>query len=161
YETPDGIFTAVRNNLGDLPLHLQVINSFAQGHNLPPEDPTFAGVRFAYPFMTDFLAAMLVKGAGADVISAMWAENMLPRWRWPACCNTGPCCSPAAGSPASSRRYWCCSAAAWGGPGFFKTFTKANMGFCPCLPTCRTVTPSWMQAAFCAGAIRSQRSLFR
>jgi hypothetical protein len=77
YETPEGIFTAVRNNLGDLPLHLQVINSFAQGHNLPPEDPTFAGVRFAYPFMVDFLAAMLMKtGAGPDIISAMWAENM-------------------------------------------------------------------------------------
>jgi hypothetical protein len=76
YETPDGIFTAVRNNLGDLPLHLQVINRFAQGHNLPPEDPTFAGVRFAYPFMADFLAAVLIKATGANAIGAMWAENM-------------------------------------------------------------------------------------
>jgi hypothetical protein len=91
YETSDGIFTAVRNNLGDLPLHLQVINSFAQGHNLPPEDPTFAGVRFAYPFMVDFLAAMLMRAGGADIISAMWAENMfaalslagiLHYWTW-------------------------------------------------------------------------------
>ena len=91
YETPDGIFTDVRNNLGDLPLHLQIINSFAQGHNLPPEDPTFAGVRFAYPFMVDFLAAMLMKGAGANIISAMWAGNMfaalslvgmLHYWTW-------------------------------------------------------------------------------
>ncbi len=76
FERPDGIYTGVMNNLGDLPLHLQVINSFAQGHNLPPEDPTFAGVRFAYPFLVDFLAAMLVR-AGAGVIFAIWLQNMI------------------------------------------------------------------------------------
>jgi hypothetical protein len=76
YENSEGIFTGVRNNLGDLTLHLQVINSFAQGHNFPPEDPTYAGVRFAYPFLVDFLGAMLVR-CGADVISAMWMENMV------------------------------------------------------------------------------------
>jgi len=76
YENPGGIFTGVRNNLGDLTLHLQVINSFSQGHNFPPEDPTYAGVRFAYPFLVDFLAAMLVR-CGADVIQAMWIQNMV------------------------------------------------------------------------------------
>jgi len=76
FERPDGIYTGVMNNLGDLPLHLQVINGFAQGHNLPPEDPTFAGVRFAYPFLVDFLAAMMVR-AGAGVIFAMWLQNMV------------------------------------------------------------------------------------
>ncbi|HET9165379.1 MAG TPA: hypothetical protein VFP11_05240, partial [Candidatus Angelobacter sp.] len=76
FERSDGIYTGVMNNLGDLPLHLQVINSFAQGHNLPPEDPTFAGVRFAYPFLVDFLAAMMVR-AGAGVIFAMWLQNMV------------------------------------------------------------------------------------
>src|SRR5262249_52472182 len=40
FERPDGIYTGIANNLGDLPLHLQIINSFAQGHNLPPQDPT-------------------------------------------------------------------------------------------------------------------------
>ena len=76
FERPNGIYTGVMNNLGDLPLHLQVINSFFQGHNIPPEDPTFAGVRFAYPFLVDFLAAMLVR-AGAGVIFAMWLQNMV------------------------------------------------------------------------------------
>jgi len=76
FERPDGIYTGVMNNLGDLPLHLQIINSFAQGHNLPPEDPTYADVRFAYPFLVDFLAAMLVR-AGAGVIFALWLENMV------------------------------------------------------------------------------------
>ncbi len=76
FERTDGIFTGIANNLGDLPLHLQVINSFAQGNNLPPEDPTYAGVRFAYPFLVDFMAAMLVR-AGAGVIAAMWLQNMV------------------------------------------------------------------------------------
>jgi len=76
FERADGIFTGIANNLGDLPLHLQVINSFAQGNNLPPEDPTYAGVRFAYPFLVDFMAAMLVR-AGAGVIAAMWLQNMV------------------------------------------------------------------------------------
>lgn len=76
YESPQGIFTGIANNLGDLPLHMQVISSFTQGNNFPPEDPTFAGVRFAYPFLADVVAAMLVK-AGASIISAMWLQNMV------------------------------------------------------------------------------------
>ncbi|MBZ5533490.1 MAG: hypothetical protein LAO20_18835 [Acidobacteriia bacterium] len=75
YESPQGIFTGIANNLGDLPFHLQVISSFTQGNNFPPEDPTFAGLRFAYPFLSDVLTAMLVK-TGAPVISAMWLQNV-------------------------------------------------------------------------------------
>jgi hypothetical protein len=76
YPQPDGIYTGFTNNLGDLPLHMQVINSFVQGHNIPPEDPSYAGVRFAYPFMADFFAAMLVR-AGAGLVAAMWLQNMV------------------------------------------------------------------------------------
>ena len=76
FERPDGIYTGVTNNLGDLPLHFQVINSFTQGENIPPQDPTYAGVRFAYPFLVDFLAAMMVR-AGAGVLFAMWLQNMV------------------------------------------------------------------------------------
>src|SRR5947209_10136076 len=47
-ENPDGIYTGVLNNYGDLPFHLSVITRFAYGQNFPPEDPTFAGVRFTY-----------------------------------------------------------------------------------------------------------------
>jgi hypothetical protein len=75
YTHTDGIFTGVTNNLGDFPLHLQIIHSFEQGKNFPPQDPTYAGVRFAYPFLVDFLAAMLVR-AGADIMAAMWLQNM-------------------------------------------------------------------------------------
>ena len=75
FEKSGGIYTGVMNNLGDLPLHMQVIASFAKGNNFPPQDPTFAGARFAYPFLCDLLTAMLVR-AGADVITAMWLQNM-------------------------------------------------------------------------------------
>src|SRR6185312_10131944 len=76
YQTPDGIYTGVTNNLGDLTLHLQVINSFVHGQNFPPQDPTFAGVRFAYPFLCDVFTAMLVS-AGAGTIAAMWLQGII------------------------------------------------------------------------------------
>lgn len=76
YENENGIYTGVANNLGDLTLHLQVINSFVHGQNFPPQDPTFAGVRFAYPFLCDVLTAMLVR-AGAGMIPAMWLQGVL------------------------------------------------------------------------------------
>ena len=74
YQTPQGIFTGITNNLGDLPFHMQAIHSFDQ-RNIPPQDPTFAGVRFVYSFLVDFEAAMLVR-AGADIITAMWLQSM-------------------------------------------------------------------------------------
>jgi hypothetical protein len=73
-ELPSGISTGVLNNYGDLPFHLSVITRFAYGQNFPPEDPTFAGVRFTYPFLTDFISAMFVR-AGASLRNAMFIEN--------------------------------------------------------------------------------------
>jgi hypothetical protein len=40
FESPEGIYTCVRNNFGDLPFHVSVITGFAHGDNFPPEDPT-------------------------------------------------------------------------------------------------------------------------
>jgi hypothetical protein len=76
YATSDGIYTADHNDLGDLPLHMQVISSFAQGQNFPAQDPTFSGVRFAYPFLVDLLTAMLMK-CGADLLAAMWIQEVV------------------------------------------------------------------------------------
>ena len=73
-ETPAGIATGVRNNFGDLPFHLSVITSFAFGNNFPPEDPTYAGVRFTYPFLTDFVSAVFVR-CGASLSQSMFLEN--------------------------------------------------------------------------------------
>ena len=76
YSQPDGIYTGVANNLADLPFHLQIILGFAYGHNFPPEHPEYANARFAYPFLCDFLTAMLVR-AGIPVARAMYMLNLL------------------------------------------------------------------------------------
>lgn len=87
---PEGIFTGVLNNFGDLPFHLSVITGFAYGKNYPPEDPTFAGVRFTYPFLSDFISAVFVR-CGASLRNSMLIENILlavafmgvlHRWAW-------------------------------------------------------------------------------
>jgi hypothetical protein len=75
-ELPDGIYTGVQNNYGDLPFHLSIITSFTDGANFPPEDPTFAGARFTYPFIADFVAACFVR-AGASLRQAMMLENFV------------------------------------------------------------------------------------
>jgi hypothetical protein len=75
-ETPEGIFTGLLNNYGDLPFHLSVITSFAYGNNFLPEDPTFAGVFFTYPFLTDFVSAIFVR-CGASLRESMFLENFV------------------------------------------------------------------------------------
>ncbi|HEX3143595.1 MAG TPA: hypothetical protein VHQ64_06455, partial [Pyrinomonadaceae bacterium] len=73
---PDGLATGVLNNYGDLPFHLTVITRFAFGQNFPPEDPTFSGVRFTYPFLTDFISAMFVR-SGANLRQSLFIENWI------------------------------------------------------------------------------------
>jgi len=75
-EKPDGIYTGVLNNYGDLPFHISVITRFAFRQNFPPEDPTLAGVRFTYPFLTDFISAMFVR-AGASLRNSLFIENYI------------------------------------------------------------------------------------
>jgi len=75
-ETPEGIFTGLLNNFGDLPFHLSVITGFSFGNNFPPQDPTYAGVRFTYPFLTDFVSAIFVR-CGADLRQSMFVENFV------------------------------------------------------------------------------------
>src|SRR6266581_1947397 len=75
-EKPEGLYTGVLNNYGDLPFHLSVITRFVYGQNFPPEDPTFAGARFTYPFLTDFISAMFVR-VGASLRDSMFFENWI------------------------------------------------------------------------------------
>ncbi len=75
-ESPDGIGTGYINNLGDLPFHLQVVASFGWAGNLPPEDPTFAGAAFTYPFLVDYLSGMLVL-VGASLRQAILLPNLV------------------------------------------------------------------------------------
>ncbi len=76
FELPDGIYTGLLNNFGDLPFHISVITSFAYGNNFPPEDPTYAGVKFTYPFLSDFVSAIFVR-CGADLRHSMFIENFI------------------------------------------------------------------------------------
>src|SRR5437868_2227647 len=75
-EKPEGMYTGVLNNYGDLPFHLSVITRFAFGQNYPPEDPTFSGVRFTYPFLTDFVSAIFVR-CGAGLRNSLFIENWI------------------------------------------------------------------------------------
>jgi hypothetical protein len=73
---PNGIYTGVLNNYGDLPFHLSVVTRFAYGQNFPPEDPTFSGVRFTYPFLTDFISAIFLR-SGASLRDSLFIENWI------------------------------------------------------------------------------------
>ncbi|HEX6719370.1 MAG TPA: hypothetical protein VF088_19860 [Pyrinomonadaceae bacterium] len=75
-EDSTGLSTGLLNNFGDLPFHLSVITSFVFGNNFPPEDPTYAGVRFTYPFISDFVSAIFVR-CGADLRESMFIENFI------------------------------------------------------------------------------------
>jgi hypothetical protein len=71
-----GIGTGVDHNLGDLPFHIAIVSGFVHGENLPPEHPELAGVRLTYPFLIDFVAAMLMR-AGASLRTAFFVEGMV------------------------------------------------------------------------------------
>jgi hypothetical protein len=82
YQTSAGIFTGGSQNLGDLPFHLGAIFSFTDAANLPPQNPSFAGAKFSYPFIADLTTAAFMK-LGADVRGALvvqdiaWAFSLL------------------------------------------------------------------------------------
>ncbi len=76
---PDGLHTAPANNFGDLPFHFSVISSLAFGENLPPQNPIFAGMKFTYPFLIDFLTAFFMR-CGADWRAAFFVENLPLSW---------------------------------------------------------------------------------
>ena len=75
FEMKDGIYTGGSQNLGDLPFHLGAIFSFTDGNNFPPQNPSWSGAKFTYPFIADFLTACFMK-LGADVRDAMFTQNL-------------------------------------------------------------------------------------
>ena len=72
---PEGIFTGSANNFGDLPAHLGAIFSFTEGATFPPDNPSFSGSTFTYPFLIDLVSALLVT-LGAAVQDAMLVQNV-------------------------------------------------------------------------------------
>jgi hypothetical protein len=77
YTRHDGLYTGVSHNIGDLPFHLATISRFANGQNLPPEHPSFAGVSFTYPFLPDFGGAMFVLAGASAVAMTKWSTLLL------------------------------------------------------------------------------------
>ena len=71
----DGIFIGSSNNLGDLPFHLQGIYGFTDGQNFPPQNPSYSGSKFTYPFVVNLAAAMYIK-LGAAVQDALFWQNI-------------------------------------------------------------------------------------
>lgn len=66
----------ILNAWGDLPWHMANIMNFAEGQTVPPQNPIFAGMRLTYPFLSNFLSAMLVT-AGAGAISSVFLPALL------------------------------------------------------------------------------------
>lgn len=74
--TPEGIFTGIDHNLGDLPFHLAIVAAFTNGEPLPLGHPELSGVRLTYPFLADFGAAQLAAG-GMPVRRAFLVQNLV------------------------------------------------------------------------------------
>ena len=78
--TPDAWLAHYNNTWSDWSFHASVISAFAYGHNLPPQNPVFAGTPFRYPFAPDFASALLV-GGGWSIPAALtwpsWAMTVL------------------------------------------------------------------------------------
>jgi hypothetical protein len=71
-----GIFTGAASNFGDLPAHLGAIFAFTEGAAFPPDNPSFAGSTFTYPFLIDLVTA-LVSVLGASIQDAMLVQNVI------------------------------------------------------------------------------------
>lgn len=66
---PDGLYTGIINAYGDVAWHMSNIATFAAGQSTPPENPIFAGTRLTYPFLTNFLSAILLKSGATFAAS--------------------------------------------------------------------------------------------
>jgi hypothetical protein len=76
YEDKDGNIWGIANSWADYALHIGIINSFALRDNFPPIYPNLAATPMRYPFMLDFLSAILVK-EGIPITFAITVPNLL------------------------------------------------------------------------------------
>jgi hypothetical protein len=58
---PDGIWAGGSNVWGDWAGHIGYISNWLHGANWPPQNPWYAGIRLAYPFLFDYTSAILAK----------------------------------------------------------------------------------------------------
>lgn len=71
------IHTGGSQNYGDLPYHIGAITSFTEGNNFPPQNPSYAGAKFTYPFVSDLISAGFVM-----VGSSIRASLLVPNIAW-------------------------------------------------------------------------------
>jgi hypothetical protein len=78
--TPDAWLAHYNATWSDWAFHASYATAFVYGHNLPPQNPIFAGTPFRYPFAPDFASALLV-GGGWSIPAALtwpsWAMTVL------------------------------------------------------------------------------------
>jgi len=70
--TPEGWLAQYNNTWSDWSFHSSYATAFAYGHNLPPQNPIFAGTPFRYPFAPDFLSALLITGGWTIPAALVW-----------------------------------------------------------------------------------------
>jgi hypothetical protein len=73
--TPDAWLAHYNNTWSDWSFHASYATAFVFGHNLPPQNPIFAGTPFRYPFAPDFASALLIGGHWGIPASLAW-----PSW---------------------------------------------------------------------------------
>lgn len=71
-----GLYAGWVSIWGDWAAHLSFSNSFAFGNNFPPRNPLLAGEPFSYPFLADFLGAILTK-SGLNMFIALTLSSFL------------------------------------------------------------------------------------
>ena len=70
FEQDGSLYAGWVNIWGDWSQHLSQTTSFAYGDNVPPELTVSSGQKLTYPFLTNFLSAMLLSG-GMGLVWAM------------------------------------------------------------------------------------------
>ena len=73
--TPNAWLAHYNNTWSDWSFHASYTTAFAYGHNLPPQNPIFAGTPFRYPFAPDFFSALLLAGGWSIPAALIW-----PSW---------------------------------------------------------------------------------
>jgi len=73
--TPDAWLAHYNNTWSDWSFHASYATAFVYGHNLPPQNPIYAGTPFRYPFAPDFASALLIGGGWSIPASLAW-----PSW---------------------------------------------------------------------------------
>ncbi|MFH1442771.1 MAG: hypothetical protein ABIG96_01940, partial [Candidatus Micrarchaeota archaeon] len=75
-EDADGNIWSISNAWADYAFHVSIINSFALRDNIPPIYPNLAEAPMRYPFMVDYLSAIMVK-EGVPITYSITIPNLL------------------------------------------------------------------------------------